>query len=269
MLLHEPGIDVNKANKDEATPLWLASAAGHVAVVRLLLDAPGIDVNKASKGDHYRPWRYSASHTPLHAASEGGHLEVVKALLQGPGIDVNREDEKGKTPLRVASDEGQIEVVRALLGAPGIDVNLAGKDGATPLHAVSGLARADMVEVLLQAPGIRALQENDQGETALDCVGGNYDRHIYSDRDAHERGYWLAVAETSSLLWEAEAVDTKRTYCRVLLALILGGVPRSEAASLAFLCLPTKRARALSTRMRDAWLSSSQSHAPPAKRPRA
>ena len=70
-LLGKEGGDVNQAENDGITPLFVASQKGHAEVVSLLLSKEGVDVNQAvNNGD-----------TPLFMASENGHAEVVSLLL--------------------------------------------------------------------------------------------------------------------------------------------------------------------------------------------
>ncbi len=127
LCLYLPGIDVNKADEHDSTPLNEAASKGHTKCVKLLLAAPGIDVNKADKDG----W------TPLNRAAYEGHTECVKLLLAAPGIDVNKTDYW--TPLHWAAFCNHTECVRLLLAAPGIDVNKADKyDGITPLGRASG-----------------------------------------------------------------------------------------------------------------------------------
>ena len=60
--LIELGADVNKANNDGLTPLYVGAQEGHEAMVRALIEL-GADINKASdKGV-----------TPLHIAAQKGH----------------------------------------------------------------------------------------------------------------------------------------------------------------------------------------------------
>jgi cytohesin len=59
--LIELGADINKANDDGATPLYIATEKGHEAVVRALIEADA-DVNKANDDDE----------TPLFTAAEEG-----------------------------------------------------------------------------------------------------------------------------------------------------------------------------------------------------
>ena len=49
LLLKADGVDVNKGNKDGATPLYIAAREGHSSVVELLLKADGVDVNKGKR----------------------------------------------------------------------------------------------------------------------------------------------------------------------------------------------------------------------------
>ena len=64
-LLIKNGADINKADKYQSTPFYIACQNGHLEVVKLLLKN-GADINKATK--------YQA--TPLLAACRHGHLEV-------------------------------------------------------------------------------------------------------------------------------------------------------------------------------------------------
>jgi ankyrin repeat protein len=59
--LIELGADINKANDDGATPLYIATEKGHEAVVRALIEADA-DVTTA----------YDDDETPLFTAAEEG-----------------------------------------------------------------------------------------------------------------------------------------------------------------------------------------------------
>ena len=87
-----------------ATPLWLASAAGHVAEVKHLLQI-GTVVNQPTPDGR----------SPLLAAALKGHAEVVRLLLEG-GASLIQDD---WTPLFLANNEGHLDSTWRLLEAKG------------------------------------------------------------------------------------------------------------------------------------------------------
>jgi ankyrin repeat protein len=68
-LLIEAGADINKADDDGVTPLYIAAELGQEAIVRALIEA-GADVNKATDNG----W------TPLSIAAQEGHTAIVQIL---------------------------------------------------------------------------------------------------------------------------------------------------------------------------------------------
>ena len=92
--LIELGADINKADDDGATPLYIATEKGHEAVVRALIEA-GADVGVAAPDE-----------TPLFIATYEGHEAIVRALIEA-GADINKAKDTGATPLFVAAEEGQ------------------------------------------------------------------------------------------------------------------------------------------------------------------
>ena len=140
------GADVNQANNNGATPLYIASQDGRAEVVSLLLSKEGVDVNAA----------LSDGATPLYIASQKGHTDIVNLLLNATGIEVNQAEESGGTPLYIASQNGHAEVVKLLL-ANGADVNKADSEGDTPLFIASHNGHAEVVSSLLKVPGIETI----------------------------------------------------------------------------------------------------------------
>ena len=119
-----------------ATPLFVASEMGHLAVVRELL-AKGAEVDAAE----------NHGATPLYVASKLGHSEVARELLL-KGADVDAAAHDGYTPLLIASKNSHLAVVRVLL-AKGAKVDAARNDGRTPLLIASGEGHLEVVRELL------------------------------------------------------------------------------------------------------------------------
>jgi ankyrin repeat protein len=155
-LLQQPGIHIHQVNNNGFTPLHIASGNGHVLVVQRLLQPPGIDVNQAMNDGA----------TPLLVACQNGHDLVVQRLLEQPGIDVNRAINNGATPLSVACQEGHESVVQRLLQQPGIDIDARDLDGITPLHTASSFDQAEVAQLLLDH-GAKVDAEADTGCTPL------------------------------------------------------------------------------------------------------
>jgi ankyrin repeat protein len=88
LLVKEAGVNVNQADNDGSTPLFIAAQNGYLDVVRLLVEELGADVNQA---------RYDGT-TPLYIAAQYGHLDVVRCLVKGLGANVNNATYEGYTP---------------------------------------------------------------------------------------------------------------------------------------------------------------------------
>jgi len=107
LLLGAEGINVNQAEEDGCTGLYVASSEkGHLDVVKLLLGAEGINVNQAK----------NTGVTALSMATTSGHTDVVRLLLQQPNIDVNKGQE-GWPPLKLAKHFKFTEIVQLLTDA--------------------------------------------------------------------------------------------------------------------------------------------------------
>merc|ERR1711977_635089 len=101
-LLLDKGAAVDRADKDGATPLYVACQNGHVAVATLLLDK-GAVVDRAKENGA----------TPLYIACEKGHVDAARLLLD-KGAAVDRAKEDGATPLSIAKERGHKAIVTLL-----------------------------------------------------------------------------------------------------------------------------------------------------------
>ena len=138
--LAERGADVDKADNDGRTPLYVAAEEGHTKAVRTLL-ACGAEVDKADNLDC----------TPLHAAAYCGHVESMQALVDC-GADVNAADCSGETSLHEAAQMGHTKAVRMLV-VYGADVNKADNNGCTPLYEAARSGETEMVWTLVRECG--------------------------------------------------------------------------------------------------------------------
>ena len=140
-------------NKHGETPLYIASQEGHTKIVELLLNNK-VEPNLAR----------SDGATSLFVALENGHLEVVKLLLSA-GANPNKARNDGVTPLLMASQEGYKEIVKLLLDK-GVDPNLSNKDRITPLLMASQEGYTEIVKLLLDN-GANPNLSNEDGTNPL------------------------------------------------------------------------------------------------------
>lgn len=115
-------------NKYGQTPLLLAAANGHQAVIRLLLEN-GAELE--SKDDIF-------NFNPILWASWIGHEGVIELLL-GNGAEPEPRNFYDSTPLSPAAASGHMAVVKLLLAKGGINTDSEDHDGRTPLSLAAGL----------------------------------------------------------------------------------------------------------------------------------
>src|SRR6185295_16348358 len=150
-LLIRAGANVKAANREGATPLWLASVNGDASILSALVEG-GADVNE----------KLPLGRTPLMVAARTGKLDAMKVLLDH-GADPNAKDTlRGTTPLMWAADEGHADAIKLLIDR-GADVKARsapaergrgpalGKSG-DPRRAVAALGAA--IAAGQQIPGL-------------------------------------------------------------------------------------------------------------------
>ena len=97
------GASVDPRNKNETTPLIVATQYGHLEIVKILSNR-GADLDAKKKGD----WR------ALHFAALKGHTEIVEFLLEN-GAEINAKDKNNLTPFHFAAKNIQTEVLKFLI----------------------------------------------------------------------------------------------------------------------------------------------------------
>ncbi|CAN7994082.1 unnamed protein product [Ixodes hexagonus] len=193
------GVDVSAAHEDQdgATALHAAAAAGHLAIVHLLVQA-GAQVD-CQDAQLYTPLmravdarRASVVHyllkvganpqakgedgmTCLHLAARCGSLEVCGIFLALDIFPINVQDDGGWTPLVWASEHRRVEIVRLLL-SKGADPNLRDGEENTALHWSAFSGNVEISWMYLQR-GCDVNAVNEHGDTPLHIAArqDNYD----------------------------------------------------------------------------------------------
>jgi ankyrin repeat protein len=160
---------VGATDKGE-TPIWRASANGHLGTVKALCEA-GADVNQAAALD---------GSTPLFMASQMGHSSVVEVLLAW-GADINQANTvDGCTPILIASRFGYSVIVKALLAAGGdVSKSLTSgpNKGASLVWAAAFSGRSECLQLLLAA-GCDVNACTDDGRSPVDIATANGHTHM-------------------------------------------------------------------------------------------
>ena len=187
------GLDINKPDDDDVTPLLKAAQEGYLEVVLALLNAGAI-VNIT----------HGSNDTPLYTAAQNGHIEVVRILIKNgasmdnvkergflfsaakngnievlqalfeAGINVESRDKYLQTPLYIAAKNRQVEAVK-LLAELGADVETPNKYGKTPLYNAAYNGHVEVVRVLAEL-GANVETPGNDGATPAFVAGGTRPR---------------------------------------------------------------------------------------------
>ncbi|XP_043514226.1 protein fem-1 homolog CG6966 isoform X2 [Frieseomelitta varia] len=136
--VNQPGLVMFDGEMIErAPPLWCAAAAGHLALVKLLVKN-GARVNSTTK----------THSTPLRAACFDGHFDIVRFLVTH-GADIEMANRHGHTSLMIACYKGHIKIVKFLLALKA-NVNRKSIKGNTALHDCAESGSLEVVKVLIE-----------------------------------------------------------------------------------------------------------------------
>jgi ankyrin repeat protein len=154
---------IDERDMDLRTPLSLAAANGHEAVVELLTGAGKADVEAK---DRY-------GQTPLSWAAANGHHTVVELLVGKGNADVEAKDRYGQTPLSWAAANGHHTVVELLVGKGKADVDSKDRYGHTPLSWAAANGRKTVVEFLVGKGNADVESKDGDGRTPLSLAATN------------------------------------------------------------------------------------------------
>ncbi|TIA28701.1 purine and uridine phosphorylase [Aureobasidium pullulans] len=155
--------------------LIIASAAGHIGVVRKLLDS---DANPTSDCNHC-----AYATTPLYEATLHHRVSVVELLLAN-GADVEHTSENSNC-LQLASWRGLFDIVQILVNA-GANIDCLGASN-TPLALAAKSGHGDVVQFLLDKhANVNLTRENCPYGTALQSAAAN--GHIATAANLLEHG---------------------------------------------------------------------------------
>lgn len=128
------------------TPLIIASSAGHVRIVQMLLDR-GANVNAYTHNGH-TALQYAASKNRVEVHLQTAPQQQLRSLLMSPWVgqimelllahnaEPNVKDERGATPLHRAASRGNLRCVQLLIEIPRVASTLDTRDadGNTALY---------------------------------------------------------------------------------------------------------------------------------------
>ena len=155
--------EINRLDREGATPLAYAAKSGCIGIVKPLIEAgAALDAT-----DDYARW------TPLLHAANQHHAEVVQFLL-AHGANVDARAGLGQTPLTEAilgsyfnhGTKGNRDATVQVPLLSGADVNLQGQSRWSPLMTAVFMGDANLVRLLI-GKGADLSATDTKGKTAL------------------------------------------------------------------------------------------------------
>lgn len=177
-------------NKENKSPLWLATEAGYLELIRTMIDkepigsdsleveGPSVEesvdniVSRQEQGRSNTPYESLEGKSLLHAAIRGKNIDVLDTIYQKNPTLINSIDEEGRTPLSLAAYIGYLDGARYLLDKSTDETYQRGSPqrssyGFFPIHAASMMGHIKIVQEFLQhCPDSRELLDK-QGQNIL------------------------------------------------------------------------------------------------------
>ncbi|KAK2471885.1 hypothetical protein H9L39_15765 [Fusarium oxysporum f. sp. albedinis] len=177
-LLSNKTIQVDAADKDGLTPLWLAlkkfRSTRTSSIAASLIRRANINTPN-NMGEYPLLWAIVKSvglSTKQRRKYDSLQLgppkkSVLSLLLDREDLDVNQIDSKGRSALFLAVETQDQTILEELLKREDIKVNPFDEDWRTPLSLASATCCPSMVETLLRHPEIEVCSVDKNGRTPL------------------------------------------------------------------------------------------------------
>jgi len=160
-ILVQRGADTNRADKNGKTALLSASSAGQLQTVETLLDIGGANIEHADPDGK----------TALDLASAAGHVKIVEILLRKIELNADHQKNRHQMAFLLASSAGQTEVVKSLLHKR-LNMKGADRSGRTALHLASLGCHIDIVKTLIIA-GASIDAKDNSGDSPLQIAANH------------------------------------------------------------------------------------------------
>ncbi|KAK8650704.1 hypothetical protein V6N13_140331 [Hibiscus sabdariffa] len=164
--LIDHGGDVNHKDSNGRSLVSLASEAGHLDVVNVLISS-GCEIDNSI--DHV-----------FHYAAAINSVDLMDALFRAykNTNSIDSVDFHGRSPIHISATHGYIQVVRFCLSV-GASPDVLDINKCTPLHLAAKGGHLDTVECLLEASNYTKYALNKQGKTAFALAVENDCSNVY------------------------------------------------------------------------------------------
>ncbi|KAL6131781.1 hypothetical protein ACLB2K_070154 [Fragaria x ananassa] len=140
LLTDDPQLLHNASLASGENPLYVASAAGHVEFVKVVLELKPSLAKELSKDGF----------SPMQVASANGYLEIVRALQRAEPECSQVKGKDNWTPLHNAARRGRVDIIREIVSACPQSVEDVTVQGETALHVAVKNSQFEAIRVLLE-----------------------------------------------------------------------------------------------------------------------